>query len=92
MDQVPYTQRVMVWPLREGLLGLTRQGFSTTLKAGVKGWMHTKDVAGAVARGEVQTMVGTGSNELRTPDFTEQPLKRKRGRPRKYPLPDHVAQ
>ncbi len=86
-EPVHFNDRVMVWPLMEGLKGLDRTGHEATLVAGMRGWMHVDVVHGSVRRGEVELMVGKGPAELSEPDYTAvvQP-KRKRGRPRKNPL------
>ena len=59
-EPVHFNDRVMVWPLMEGLKGLDRTGHEATLVAGMRGWMHVDVVHGSVRRGAVLRRLGLG--------------------------------
>lgn len=88
-EVVHYNERTLVWPLRRGVHGLTRMGQPCELELGRKGWMRNSEVAAAVKRGDVELMVGRDAGTLTAPDYDSPPVppRRKRGRPRKHPLP-----
>ena len=89
MEQVHFNDRTVVWPLKRGLQGLSRMGFPCELELGCKGWLRNSEVNAAVKRGDVELMVGVDAGTLSEPDYQAEPAppRRKRGRPRKHPLP-----
>lgn len=99
---VHYYDLVKVWPLKDGLVGLSPSGMAATLTPGIPGWMHRNQVGAAVRNGDVQSMIGLRPKDLKAvqpgtpvePETAETPSNReiKRRKRRQYARRDVTAE